>query len=191
MIDFRPESYGPQIAPLLEGIDTCQIGPGEPREQLRPQLAAISVEQLLPEARVIDRQMAQCCLAGLWLLHNFLDESHRISQDIHTSSGSFWHGIMHRREPDFSNAKYWFQRVGGHRVFELLADEARRIAVDEQASGEATWLRERDRWDAFQFVDLCECVWRGRSEYESLCQKIAWSEWRLLFDYCFRRAFAA
>ena len=53
--------------------------------------------------------MAACCLAGVWLLHDYLDESHTISQRIDTPSGSFWHGIMHRREGDFSNAKYWFR----------------------------------------------------------------------------------
>ena len=45
--------------------------------------------------------MAACCLCGLWLLHDFLDESHSLSQEITTDTGSYWHGIMHRREPDY------------------------------------------------------------------------------------------
>jgi hypothetical protein len=41
-----------------------------------------------------------------------LDRSHTISQSIETPTGSFWHGILHRREGDFSNSKYWFRRAG-------------------------------------------------------------------------------
>ena len=73
--------------------------------------------------------MALACMAGLWLRHDFLDESHRISQDLENPSGSYWHGIMHRRELDFSNAKYWFRRVGMHRVFEPLWVLIDRICV--------------------------------------------------------------
>src|SRR5256885_982720 len=44
-------------------------------------------------------------LAGLWLWHDFLGESHKIAQSLATPSGSMWHAIMHRREGDFSNSK--------------------------------------------------------------------------------------
>ena len=60
--------------------------------------------------------MAAACLAGLWLHHNFLDESHTLSQDIDTTTGSYWHAIMHRREGDYGNAKYWLHRVGASDV---------------------------------------------------------------------------
>src|SRR4051812_40242009 len=51
---------------------------------------------------------AKGLLAGLWLYFDWLDESHRVSQSIDTPTGSFWHAIMHRREGDFSNSKYWY-----------------------------------------------------------------------------------
>ena len=70
---------------------------------------------------VSDMAMADGCLAGLWLLHGFLDESHEISQSLKTAEGSFWHGIMHRIEPDFWNSKYWYRQVGSHQVIDSMA----------------------------------------------------------------------
>jgi arylamine N-acetyltransferase len=56
--------------------------------------------------------------AGLWQMNGFLDRSHELSQSIEgkgrNRAGDYWHAIMHRREPDYSNAKYWFRRVGQH-----------------------------------------------------------------------------
>ena len=77
----------------------------------------------------MDADMAACCVAGVWLLHDYLDESHRISQGIDTPSGSFWHGILHRREGDYSNAKYWFRHVGRYDVFDLLGQRAAELAA--------------------------------------------------------------
>jgi len=52
--------------------------------------------------------------AALWLYIDELDRSHQISQQISTPTGSFWHGIMHRREGDFPNSHYWFRKAGEH-----------------------------------------------------------------------------
>ena len=52
--------------------------------------------------------------SALWLYIDELDRSHTVSQGIDDSTGSFWHGIMHRREGDFSNSHYWFNKVGEH-----------------------------------------------------------------------------
>ena len=52
--------------------------------------------------------------AALWLYVDELDKSHKISQGIDDATGSFWHGIMHRREGDFSNSHHWFRKVGAH-----------------------------------------------------------------------------
>ena len=69
---------------------------------------------------VTNDKMADCCLSGLWLLHNHLHRSHDISQSISAPEGSWWHAIMHRTEGDFSNAKYWYRRAGEHPVLREL-----------------------------------------------------------------------
>jgi len=48
----------------------------------------------------------------LWLYVDDLGRSHEVSQGILTPLGSAWHGVMHRREGDFWNSKYWFRKAG-------------------------------------------------------------------------------
>ncbi len=95
-----PLDYPPKIAELLKADRLTPLGPGTPNESVRAALAALTVESAFAPHTVRDRDMAAACLAGLWLYHDFLDESHAISQEIGTPTGSYWHGLMHRREPD-------------------------------------------------------------------------------------------
>ncbi|MBS1214473.1 MAG: hypothetical protein H6R26_3090, partial [Proteobacteria bacterium] len=108
--------FSPRFAELLAEERCASLGPGEPNNAARAALAALKIDDaFLPDA-VVDPGMAQAALAGIWLYDDFLDESHRISQNIQTTTGSFWHGIVHRREPDSWNSKYWFERVGSHPI---------------------------------------------------------------------------
>jgi hypothetical protein len=97
--------YSPAIAGLVTPGRLNPLGPGAPNEEARARLGALRVEIAFAPQAVRDPDMAAACLAGLWLYHNFLDESHRLSQDLGTPTGSYWHGLMHRREPDFGNPK--------------------------------------------------------------------------------------
>jgi hypothetical protein len=126
---------------------------------------------------VADQDMAAACRAGLWLAFDFLDESHRISQELDTVEGSYWHALMHPREPDYSNSKYWFRRVGAHPVYELLREQAARLG----------WTA----WDAMAFVDLCEANADEGAPRQQLCREVQQAEWGLLFDFCYRRAVGA
>ena len=95
------------------------------------------------------------CPAGLWLLAGDLHHSHTLSQELPTAEGSYWHGIMHRREGDFENAKYWFRRVGQHAVLEELAAEARELR-NQAADRELPWNELSDpRSVATTLVDCC------------------------------------
>ena len=118
--------------------------------------------------------MADACRAAMWLLFDFLDESHTISQEIHTVEGSYWHGILHRREPDASNAKHWFRKVGDHPVLRRLAEQAPSLGYNYTTP--------------FAFVDFCERVRDAGSPEEEVARKVQQLEWRLLFDHCRRTA---
>lgn len=96
--------------------------------------------------------------ALLLLWHDHLDASHTLSQSIENPDGSLVHAIMHRREPDYWNSKYWWRRVGRHGCFPELA---RCVGEFLRAKGEhelAAKLIPRGEWDAFAFVDACEAA---------------------------------
>ena len=179
--------YPRLIAALLQPERLAPLGPGTPNDAARSALKNLTIETAFSEHPVRNRDMASCCLAGLWLYHDFIDEAHTIAQDIDTVEGSAWHGIVHRREPDFANAKYWFRRVGKHAIFEPLREGAAKLAASATDES-AAFLKTQRTWDSFAFIDLCESAYRGRGANEMLCRRIQQLEWQLLFDYCLEHA---
>ncbi len=172
----------PQLQELIPAGHVCPLGPGTPNAEAYARLKALRAETLFAPQHLRDRDMAACCLAGLWLLHNYLDESHRLSQEIETAEGSYWHALMHRREPDYGNSKYWFRRVGTHPGFAELHRQAREVAAKYSDDEAARQLAAQARWEPALFVDLCERAAGGPGE--TVCVEIQRREWRLLFDYC-------
>jgi hypothetical protein len=158
---------------------------GAPIRSARAQLQQLAKD--LPGAAK-HHEFADACLAGLWLLHDSFDESHAISQDLHTLEGSYWHAILHRREPDYGNAKYWFRRVPSHPIFAELAKQAAAVTREMGTPTGSEFLVQQAKWDSAAFVDLCEKAARGPEPLARLCRRIQRVEWDLLFDYCVERA---
>lgn len=192
MFEFNAMDYGNTVAPLMVPPATNELGPGKPDVAAEPALRAMSIKTLFDGRRMADEQMGKACLAGLWLLHNFLDESHTISQEIGSQTGSFWHGIMHRREPDPSNAKYWFRKVGEHPIFAPLQESAAQLAGEKRQEPDwddaASFLVTQAEWDPFAWIDLCEQARVGQNGCKALCLEVQQLEWQLLFEFCFRQA---
>lgn len=180
-------SYPPAVTSLLTDRLPA-LGPGSPNAVAKSQLKSLTMETAFAGRKVRDESAARCCLAGLWLLHDFFDESHAISQEIDTLEGSYWHAILHRREPDYWNSKYWFRRVPRHAIFEPLATVARELAAKHQPDAAAEYLTAQKTWDPFRFVDMCEAIAGGQSRSEQLAREVARAEWQLLFEHCYEQA---
>lgn len=144
-----------QFQSFLSTDTLASLGPGprvnrEPLRGLEARLQQSFSENKTPEnAQVLIRS-----LVFLW--HDYLDESHSISQDIESVDGSFLHGIMHRREPDYGNAKYWYHRVREHPCFPVLAQKVETHLTSAGAWPLKSKLIHEGVWDAFAFVDACE-----------------------------------
>jgi hypothetical protein len=133
--------------------------------------------------------------AGLFLLNDFFDESHSCSQSIeglgthHT--GDYWHAILHRREPDYGNSKYWFRHVGRHPSFTELARAAGRHMEATNGSLTSKLDRWKDRlvaggeWDPFAFVDLCAAA-ESDSKLQEWCARLQHQEMLLLLESTYR-----
>jgi hypothetical protein len=175
-MSFDPILYGPVVATILalEGNGERLMPLAQGRcvsEEIRRRLSTVRAEELFNRSHAPD-----AALSGLHLYFSCREEAHAIAQDIASKEGSFWHGIIHRQEPDASNASYWFHQVGWHPIFPELHQRAIKAGIQ---AGPA--------WDPFQFIELCERARRNPGsdlEYKALLVQRA--EWQLLFDYCAR-----
>jgi hypothetical protein len=136
-----------ELQKLFATAEPPELGPGPRAGLLAEAVLAARLDVLFDRGEIaIARQPLIRALVLLW--HDHLDAAHVIAQSIDNADGAFLHGIVHRREPDYGNAKYWFQRVGAHGAF---GEIAARVA--------------QGRFDPLAFVDACAVAARsGRGE---------------------------
>lgn len=105
-------------------------------------------------------------LALLHVLNDELAPAHVLVQaHENDATANYIHGIIHRREADWSNAKYWMRRAGTHPVQAALAKN------NSPAGSPAT------------FVDACQ---RGTETGENVseAEQEQLRELRLLLAWC-------
>jgi len=131
--------------------------------------------------------------SGLLLIHAFLDPSHECSQSIEgmgaDGNGDYWHGIMHRREPDFGNAKYWFRRVGDHPCFVKLAETAHQLVqrYNDKELQEAVQILTSSGWDSIAAVDFFQKAHhpsQQESDWHAFAEELQLSEMLILLTHC-------
>ncbi len=145
-------------------------------------------------------------LAALHLFNDDLDSSHAICQAFGRECvpASYWHGVVHRREPDFRNALGWFRRAerweGLLQIRDSVQDMLQRVLVMPEygASRDTAFSLKRHLdavgvWDPEYFIDMCTALTEQeeKSEMEErLLREIQEAEMVAALDWTFRSAVA-
>ena len=142
-----PKEIAEACAPLFEAIPLDQAMAH--LEGSHPQQTQL-LETLLESPALANRPELA---AGLWLYVDNLDRSHTISQSLDGTTGALWHGIMHRREGDFSNSHYWMRQTAGHPLLHARPDLEPHAFIDRVAASRgkddpALVSHQREEWKA-------------------------------------------
>lgn len=191
--------FTPAIAEIFEKLEAGNpLPPLVPEKawnsELTDELVAVSLDDLLNGQTLKDETYGGAIKSGLLLWNDALNDSHDISQELTNNTGSYWHGLMHRREPDYSNAKYWFGRVGTHPIYPEVRERA--IAILKEISDPSDALSDignkiesQEHWDANQFIDWCQFAEDNLStDVAQFLQQVQVEEFKLLLAYSYRNA---
>ncbi len=174
------------LRPLIETPSLAALGPERRPDAVAQSALVAKLDAAFAVAPLsLTRQLLIRALILLW--HDHLDSSHTLAQDILSADGSYVHGIMHRREPDASNAKYWFHRVGSHPIFPRLAADVEILARADVSSNALDHVIPRGKWDPFAFIDLCESASEESDGARfRFCQRVQRMEFLLLLEHFVR-----
>jgi hypothetical protein len=152
------------------GADDSEAGPplvqqSPPRPMLALAISNAGLSALFPSSPALARLALR---AGLCQILDFWDASHEAAQEADDRGerdfSAYWHGIAHRREPDASNASYWFRRVGRHGLFPALARSASALLEGPTGASMAERVIKGGAWDPFGFIEVCTRAKAGSAD---------------------------
>ena len=169
---------------MLATPEIPELGPGP-----RPQVQSLkelnrNFDDWVGRATPLPAQI-ELLRCVVWLWHDHHDAAHELCQSMETPDGSWLHGLLHRREPDYGNARYWFLRVGRHPGFPLLAERVARLLSSSGEPERAAQLLPGGDWDPFAFIAACAQA-AGRSGTQTQrrsLRQIQALEFEVLLEY--------
>ncbi len=163
--------------------EPAELGPGprtgvEPLKKLNDKLQATFANTELAN----ERQELIRALVLLW--HDHLDAAHGIAQGIGNADGAFVHAIMHRREPDYGNAAYWFRRVGRHGAFSQISSQVSEFLQEKAEAKLRRELAPTGEWQPLEFMNACERALSSRDEVQiKLLREVQRIEFKVLLQW--------
>jgi hypothetical protein len=176
------DCYSDFIDRLLLNPDLLRkLRPTEPVSwDLPGKIRDASDETVAGGKQIADAKTFALVRGGLLYAVDDLDGAHRIFQDDPGDVASYWHGMMHRREGDFDNARYWFRRAGHLPIFDRMHSAAANLSPN---------MAKQSSWDAYLLTGMCEQAKFGDSEAIPECLLLQRVEFEQLLDYCWRQSF--
>ena len=136
------------------------------------------IDALLGGAAPLPQAPLPLLRAGLFYFHNALADAHKEVSKAESPEASYWHGMVHRREGDFENARYWMRRTGEHPAFQEM---------QSRASDASPNMAKQYGWDPFLFIHLCEQYKYGETTYKKELGHLQKVEFSVIFDYVWRQ----
>lgn len=109
--------------------------------------------------------------ALLYLRIGQMEPAHSNVQDAQRSIGAYIHGVLHRMEGDYWNAKYWFDRVRDPLLLDRIRDLIREISLTQGSVLE-------DWGGPLRLIEACK---NRRSVSQEEVVQLAFWEWQALW----------
>ena len=153
-----------------------------------PHLRSSARHAQTPEPTIRDRireqvgvQAPPALIALVLLWHDHAEAAHTLVQNDSSPEGCLVHAWVHRLEPDYGNAAYWFRRVGLHPLYEDLNTRTLELVRSAPPGLWSEALTNRPAWDPIALLRLWEqaasdpnpqsvdtCLQMQRMEFEGL-----------------------
>ena len=133
--------------PMLFDVSNLPLLSQRPRGET---LSRVEIARRLPNDIPTERRDVAHGLALLW--HDHDDAAHEIAQaNEGETDHDFLHYLVHRREGDFGNARYWLRGAGRHPCFDVLPEKLESVLTRDLPSRQD--FLPNGAWNAFAFLD--------------------------------------